>query len=565
MGVAALLAFITSMPQLYLCYVRGAEWTGSCAYLDPDELVYAAYTNALTDGRPRRNDPYTGKDGGQFETYFSIQFLPGYAVALTSRILNISVNTAFIFLLPLATFGACLVVWRILVDVTQDAELAVAAAIGVIWLGTAAAHNPLHILWGPEVGYDLFPFLRRYIPALPFPLFLASSLFVWRALTRNTAWAVLAGLSFAALVYSYYYLWTTAASWFGVITLFWFIARPQERQKVWRVFGILVAIGGSALVPYAWLLMHRVQTIDKAQSMEITHAPDLLRAPELYGMLLIGVLAYCVRKRKASWRDPKILLIASFAIAPFLTFNQQVLTGHSLQPFHYEEFVTNYYVVLAGFLMLAIVSNQVPRRVLHYLAIAGLFISFTLGIQAARKTAAMNIHLDEARAVALRLGQESPQGTVFASDVLLTHLLPTSSRNPVLWARYLYAFSNVDSMGQKRRFYQYLYYSGFDEARLAQALQADFTARWELFGAERANPVLARSAQSVTEEDIKNTAREYGAFVASFDSGVAGDPLLSYAVVSTNDDLSNLDRWYERGPVERINDFLVYRLQLKTR
>ncbi len=129
----------------------------------------------------------------------------------------------------------------------------------------------------------------------------------------------------------------------------------------------------------------------------------------------------------------------------------------------------------------------------------------------------------------------------------------------------MWAFSNVDAMGQKRRFYQQLYYSGFDETQLAQALQVDFTARWEMFGAERANLVLARTAQPVTEEDIKNAAEEYGAFVSSFDSSVAADPLLSYAVVSANDDLTNLDRGYDRELVEKVDDLIIYCVNLRVR
>src|SRR5678809_886271 len=75
---AIMLSFVTAVPQLYLCYVRGNSWNGAVAYLDTDELAYAAYANALIDGRPRRNDPYTGQDNASFETLFSIQFLPPY-------------------------------------------------------------------------------------------------------------------------------------------------------------------------------------------------------------------------------------------------------------------------------------------------------------------------------------------------------------------------------------------------------------------------------------------------------------------------------------------------------
>jgi hypothetical protein len=90
--VALALAFITSIPQLYLCYERGQKWNGSFATFDMDELAYSAYANALADGRPRRNDPYNGKDNQDFESLFSIQFLPPYVLSSVARILNVSVS-----------------------------------------------------------------------------------------------------------------------------------------------------------------------------------------------------------------------------------------------------------------------------------------------------------------------------------------------------------------------------------------------------------------------------------------------------------------------------------------
>ncbi len=560
---AIVLAFITSLPQIYLCYVRGSEWNGSVAYLDTDELPYAAYTNALIDGRPRRNDPYTGKDDGPFETLFSIQFLPAYTLALPARTLSISSSTVFILLLPLATVAAAFIMWWLLREVTDNTPLAIVGAVGVLSLGTAAAHNPLLILQGVVTGYDFFPFLRRYIPALPFPIFVASSLFVWRALTRNLAWAVLAGLSFAILVYSYFFLWTAAVAWFCTIAILWFLARPEERARVGRVSGILIAMGAIALVPYGWLLVHRANTVDSMQLLERSHAPDLFRAPELYGALLLCVLAYHVRRRLQAYDNPKILFAASFALAPFLVFNQQILTGRSLQPFHYEEFITNYWVVLAAFLALGILRRKISKRIIIYLALGAVGTAVMLGAQAARLTSASNVRFDEVRAVALKLRRENLVGLVFASDFQLTNSLPTTSRNPVLWARHMYTFSNVGFIEQKKRYYQHLYYSGFDESRMIRALNTDFFARWEVFGAERANPMLTMGHSPITEEEIREAAKEYAAFADSYDPGLAGNPLLSYAVVLPDANLSNLDRWYERSELERTGAFVIYRLILK--
>ena len=558
------LAVITSLPQFHLWYVRGSEWNGSCALLDPYELPYQAYTNALIDGRPRRNDPFTGKDGGPFETLFSIQFLPAYAIAIPSRLLDVSVETAFIVVLPLVVFVTVVGLSKLLFELTGNTLLAGVGAICVVSLGTAAAHSPLQIIRGLETGYDPFPFLRRYIPAVPFPIFLALTLFVWRALTRKATWAILAGVSLVLLIYSYFFLWTAAVAWMLTILVLWFLARPEDRVKVGLVAGIIAIVGVPALVSYLWLLRNRANSMDSGQILEATHAPDLFRAPELYGGLIVCLFLYQIIRKVRSYDEPEILFTLSFAIAPFLVFNQQILTGRSLQPFHYEEFIANYWVVIALFLALGILRREISKRIITYLAVGGTGIAIMLAVFGIRIMGSSNIRLDEVRGVAQELKRlDASGGVVFATDRFLTHSISSISNKPVLWARYLYTFSNVNSDEQRTRYFQYLYYCGVKENQLAQILREDFTARWEVFGSKRVNPVLAKNSSPITEEEIVRAAREYGLFVKSFDSSLAANPILSYAIVSPSDDLSNLDRWYERSAGEKSGEFIIYRLKYR--
>lgn len=561
-----MLAVITLLPQIHLWYVRGSEWNGSCALLDPDELAYQAYTNALIDGRPRRNDPYTGIDGGSFETLFSIQFLPPYVVALPSRLLNVSVDTAFIILLPFVVFATVFALWKLLFELTGNMLLAAIGAVCVVSLGIVAAHSPIQIIQGMQTGYDPFPFLRRYIPSLPFPIFLALTLFVWRALTKKITWAILAGLSLVLLIYSYFFLWTAAVAWIFTILALWFIARPGDRVKVGIVSGIIAALGVPALVSFLWLLSKRASGMDTGQLLEATHAPDLFRAPEIYGGLIVCVLVYQIIRKVKSFEQPNILFALSFAIAPFLVFNQQIVTGRSLQPFHYEEFIANYWVVIALFLALGILRPEIPKRIMAYFAVAGIGIAIMLGVFNIRLMGSSNIRLDEVRGVAEELKRRDLSGAVvFTTDRFLTNSLSAVSNKPVLWARYMYTFSNIDSAEQRTRYFQYLYYCGFKEDQVAQALRDDFTARWEVFGAHRVNAVLAKNFSPITEDEIVSATREYGLFATSFDADLAVNPTLSYAVVSPSDDLSNLARWYERSAGEKYGEFIIYTLKLRTR
>ncbi|HEX8707208.1 MAG TPA: hypothetical protein VF723_03015, partial [Pyrinomonadaceae bacterium] len=74
---AVALTLLALYPQLDLRLSRGPEWNGAESIFSQDEVAYAAYLQALIEGRPRRNDPYTGRDdrpgSPQPESLFSIQ------------------------------------------------------------------------------------------------------------------------------------------------------------------------------------------------------------------------------------------------------------------------------------------------------------------------------------------------------------------------------------------------------------------------------------------------------------------------------------------------------------
>src|SRR4029453_7844148 len=112
---AAGIAMLSMFPQVSLWRDRGSEWNGGFAFFYTDEPAYAAYANALIDGRPRRNDPYTGRDNTDdyalAESLFSIQFVPAYLVAIPARALGLSVATVFIVLAPMAAFATALAVF----------------------------------------------------------------------------------------------------------------------------------------------------------------------------------------------------------------------------------------------------------------------------------------------------------------------------------------------------------------------------------------------------------------------------------------------------------------------
>lgn len=588
------ITLLSVYPQLVMWGVRGREWNGSFAEVDGDEWAYSAYIQALIDGRPRRNDPYTGRDESTGhpvpESLFSIQFVPAYAIAGPARLVGASSSTAFIALAVWGPFFSCLAIFWLITNVIKDNRLAAVGSVVVLCFGALAAGQGVVHLLTSEYGYSSFLFSRRYEPLAPFPLFFVFCVFVWRTLTAEQrlriAWSVAAGLTLGLLIFSYFYLWTSAVAWFFCLTLLWIVARPKDlRDRVWSFATILMLALGAA-TPYALLLSRRSLTMDSGQKMALSHAPDLLRIPEVLGFGVIVLLIFGALRGRVNWRAPESLLAASFALMPLVVFNQQVITGRSLQPFHYEVFIANYVVLLGVVLAVVIIwlspqAREQPlcRRILARVLFVAILWGFIEVVAPTKLIVRISQFTDRAAATCLRLGQlaktdkafsypaegPDPRPLVLASDDKVALILPTFAPHALLWESH-FEFLDLHPNERRERFYKYLYYTGIDESRFAKELGRPLsTYAAAAFGHERVIPDQSLLARSITGEEIANEVANYRAYASSFTREKAAQHLLSYVIVPADGSvvLSNLDQWYERDKGDQVGDHILYRVQLR--
>lgn len=591
---AIAITLLSVYPQLVMWGVRGQQWNGSFAEGDADEWVYAGYIQALIDGRPRRNEPYTGRDHQvdrpQPESLFSIQFVPAYAVALPARLLGLSSSTAFIVLGFLGPFFSCLAIFWLIKLVIKDPRLAAAGSVLVIAFGALAAGQGIVSLLTSNYGYSYFLFLRRYEPLAPFPLFFIFCAFVWKAITAKRSvgilWAVAAGVALSILVFSYFYLWTSAVAWLVCVAVLWLIARPSNlRQACWS-FLTIVVIAGAAFVPYVALLSNRSAMMDNGQKLAFSHAPDLFRIPELLGIFVIILLILGGSRKRINWRAPETLFAAAFALMPLLVFNQQVITGRSLQPFHYEVFIGNYAALVGGVLVAVIfwrgqddgkpfVRHQLVAR-LAFVAILWAIIEV---VAPTKLIIRFSSYTDRAAAIGQRLRQiaESgaasssstsaldPQPLVLASDYKVALIMPAFAPQALLWESH-FEFLNLQPNEVTERFYKYLYYIGTDGDEFARELAKPMSSiAAAAFGHDRVIIGQSVMGKAITNEDIANKVIDYQSYSSSFNREKAFQHALSYVIVPADGsvDLSNLDRWYQRDGGERVGDHLLYRVHLR--
>jgi len=589
---ATIVTLIAIAPQLYFCFLRGSQWNGGYAQTHGDESVYAAYLNALIDGRPRRNNPYTGRDDSPdqpvAESYLSVQPFPPFLIARIARLLHLSTAKAFIGSTALAAFVSAMAIFWLLSLITGDDRVAAVGVLIVLFLSSSNLVAEYLLRVGDSNNY--LPFLRRYLPAVPFPFLFFYCALVCR-MTRATRkrvaflYALGAGCLFAVLVFSYIYHWSFALVWTFCLAGICLIVQ-EDRKQVLARFSLVAVLMLAGLAPYLYLMTRLGSTTADVHFLAASHAPDLLRLPEIIGALTLLVIALLIVRGSLRADEPAVTSALAFAVTPFFVFNQQILTGQSLQPFHYEVFSGNYTALLAAFLTAWLLSRillrtrpGMARGLALGFACAAILSGSAEAVLLSRHQLKGNLISDGARPALLRLAEVGrnngerrldTKSVVYAPNFVVANALPATAPQPVLWAQYLFLFPDVTLFEDKERLAQFLYYKGvsftdidqyhFDSLNNERAYYLS-----SLIKRGRFNPRLSVDWQPITPEEVRGALAYYADFVATFNRDRAGKPELSYLLVNLEEpvDLANFDRWYERDTGERVGSYVLFRVHLK--
>jgi hypothetical protein len=589
-AVSVILMILSLYPQIRLWQSRGYDYQGAYAYNDLDEVAYAAYVKALIDGRPRRNDPYTGRDHTpetpQPESLFSIQFIPPYIIALPSRLLGLTASTAMVWTAALAAFLTGLALFWSITSITGDDRLGAVGALIVMGFGTlAAGEGAIGEIFYNGISYPFFPAWRRYIPAIAFPVFFIYCGSIWRMITSEDRivrafFCFLASVCFAILLFSYFYIWTTAAALFCCLILVWLIFRPEGWWNDLVAFLFLGLIMANSLIPYFLLLSNRSPDMDHVQLLIQTRMPDFFRLPTIIGYSIFGLFVFFWLLGLFKFKRRNTLFIISLAAVTFVVFNQQILTGKLLQPIHYQVFIVNYVAAFAAVITLDwlwknITFNWMPGFLLVVLGIAATVWGGVEAYYTARVSDEVNIFRDEGMPVARRLTELSATDTPSPGSQRAVVLsfnhnqaddLPTLIPQAVLWARHLHVFTGSNWEEHKERFYQMIYYANWDEKSLeSDIMGGDFVTIIALFGWGRHGDRLNPAFKPLTVGEVKEEVQNFARFRQNFGYQQASHPTLSYVVVHTEaeTDFTNIDKWYERDEGEQFGKFKLYRVKLK--
>jgi hypothetical protein len=579
-----LLAFY---PQLSFWASKGSDWQGAYFVSNFDEVAYSAYVQALINGKPRKYDPYLAAET-EHESFYSIQFIPAYSIALPAKLAGISSSTAFILLTLVSSALSAIFIFWLLYGVTRDGLISAAGVFIVCCLGAAVAYQGELRAWmDGNILVDFMPFLRRYQPGFAFPFFFAFCGAVWRSLTAESrrsavVYSSISGLVFGLLVFSYFYLWTAAAAWLACVYAISFLWGDIERETLWLNVKIVAVFALACLIPYFAMVADRSPNIDAVQLLANTRALDIDSPTMIAGIVVGAVLLILIWTGRMKLGSPEVIFALAFSFTPVLLFNQQIVTGRSLQPVHYELFIANY-IVLAGFaIVLALLYNSASsptsRIAFRTVGMTVGLVAVAWGVWEAFSSSNRNLEFADLRDTsipAIRYIQEREQQTarmdnssavVLATNTGTSDMIPTVASLRPLWSSHSSSVGGLNIAENKRLFHHYLALSGFTEKDVNDALRSSaFEMTAALFGSERALPSLGQQRDPITEAEIESEVRSYREFVENFSRNSATNPELSYVIVPAQGepDLRTLDRWYQRDEGTVTGAYRVYNVTLR--
>lgn len=578
-------AVFSLSPQINLWMAKGGISDSVYASHDMDEACYAAYVQSLIDGKPRRNSPYTGTEDGPDtplkESLFSIQFAAFYPTALVARAFGLSSSTAFILASGVFGFFTGIAVFWLFFILFENPFLSFAGGLVVLAAGALAAGQGSFVrsYFPDSIYYGIaFPFARRIVPLAGFPFLFLFFGGTWKILTtdesRKRVWYMVAtSLVFGVLVYSYFYLWTTAFAWLAGVSILLLVLRPDQYRLLLKRLSLLAAAMLVLLIPYLLLLANRSETIDSVQLLEYTRRPDLTRIPELISFAVAAVFGLLAAMRKIDLRDVRMLFLFSFSLAAPIVFNQQIVTGRSLQPVHYQFFAANYTALFALLSLLFLLLTATGKEHFNKLVLVVALVGFYIGYIEVTRQASLDILRDDFVPIANYIKETSTtdDDLVMAFDLAGTGLpasdeMPSLASRPVLWALHQRVFADISTEDNLERFFYFLYLQKKDDVWLREELtKKNPLVMHGVFGWGRNENEVLTEKNPISLEEIEQSVDLYRQFILGFDPTKAAKYPITFVIAheQAKESFGNFDKYYDREVAGKFRRYILYRTRLR--
>ena len=262
------------------------------------------------------------------------QPLAPMVVAYMGKIFALDINNTILLSRLVLPFVVFLLIYGFVFLVSRDKFAALSSATVLLLADSILSYSGItRLLQG--VSPDHFLRLARpVVPALIYLFLFAFLLFFWQFYRKgNWKYGALSIIVLGLNFYNYFYTWTYLYA-FGSILILLLIIQRNWRQ-VLRIGSVFVG-GAIVAIPY-FINMYRASQFPTFEDMGISSGIILSHQPLFMGSSMIIALLFFLFLFPRIDKE-KYLFGLAILLTPFLTMNQQVLTGRIMQPDHYHWF-----------------------------------------------------------------------------------------------------------------------------------------------------------------------------------------------------------------------------------
>lgn len=372
--MALLTACIVALPQISFRVDHRDDGIYQGIELLPDS-PWSPRAREVQDGHPNFGSIYY-KDGKDDPYLF--QPLGSMVVGYMGKIFSLDINNTLLlsrFILPFVVF---LLMYGFVFAISRDKFAALSTAAVLLLAEAALSYFGVsHLLRGISPD-DFLRIARPVNPAMIYIPFFAFLIAFWQFYRKQNWWlgalsAALLGLNF----YNYFYSWTFLYAFVGVLFALLLI------RKKWReAFGV-ASVGLGALlfvVPYVANLyqatLHPAYT-ETGLRFGIIES----HTPLFVGWTVVAALLIFFWKFPREEREDRERYFFGLALllAPFVTMNQQLLTGKVLQAAHYHWFFHKPIAVIFVFIVIFHIFTR-HNLIAYKKALAALILAGSIAV-----------------------------------------------------------------------------------------------------------------------------------------------------------------------------------------
>ncbi|MBI5138664.1 MAG: hypothetical protein HZA95_02605 [Candidatus Vogelbacteria bacterium] len=366
---AVILAFIVAFPQVYFRIDHQSDGVYQGIELLPDS-PWSARVREVQDGHPNFGAIYY-KDGK--DNPYLFQPLGSMVVGYVGELFSLDINNTILLSRIILSFIVFILIYVFVFLLSKSRLTALCSSTVLLFAESILSFSGLSRLFHGLNPDSFLRIARPVNPAMIYVLLFSFLICFWFFYKKNdwrwgVASAILLGLNF----YNYFYSWTFLYS-FGAILILFFLCQKRWREAL-RLAGVFL---GALLVAFPYCVnlyratMHPAYVeVGARNGIVLTHAPLFVGLTAIIA-LIVFFLGFPKEDRE------KYFFSLALLLTPFITLNQQLLTGRVLQEAHYHWF---FHKPIAVIVVLIVILHLLASRgfVLTRKVIAGIILTVSI-------------------------------------------------------------------------------------------------------------------------------------------------------------------------------------------